>query len=136
MVPYIQKRGLTLDRVFVCWDGGRTAARAIADAMPFLERAKAVDIVIGRRGAQGRHDEVTGAKLSEHLARHGVKANVKRMSKGDIAIEDVILSYAADSGADFMVMGGYGHSRLREFILGGVTRGILASMTVPVLMSH
>jgi nucleotide-binding universal stress UspA family protein len=58
------------------------------------------------------------------------------MAKGDIGNENVMLSYAADSGADFMVMGGYGHSRLREFILGGVTRGILASMTVPVLMSH
>ena len=74
--------------------------------------------------------------MGAHLVRHGVAATVKRVTKGDIAIEDVLLSYAADSGADFMVMGGYGHSRLREFILGGVTRGILASMTVPVLMSH
>ena len=68
--------------------------------------------------------------------RHVVAAQVKRVARGDIATEDVILSYAADSGADFMVMGGYGHSRLREFILGGVTRSILASMTVPVLLSH
>jgi nucleotide-binding universal stress UspA family protein len=135
VVPYIQKRGLTLERVLACWDGGHTAARAIGDAMPFLERAKAVDIVMI---AEERKDDETaaGAKLSEHLVRHGVKANAKHMAKGDIAIEDVILSYAADSGADFLVMGGYGHSRLREFILGGVTRGILASMTVPVLMSH
>jgi nucleotide-binding universal stress UspA family protein len=134
VVPYIQKRGLTLERVLACWDGGHTAARAINDAMPFLERAKAVDIVMVAE--ERKDDETAGAKLSEHLLRHGVKANVKRMAKGDIAIEDVILSYAADSGADFLVMGGYGHSRLREFILGGVTRGILASMTVPVLMSH
>jgi nucleotide-binding universal stress UspA family protein len=74
--------------------------------------------------------------MSDHLARHGVKASGKRLTKGDLAIQDVIVSYAADSGADFMVMGGYGHSRLREFILGGVTRGILSEMTVPVLMSH
>jgi len=74
--------------------------------------------------------------MSEHLARHGIAVDVKRIAKGDLAIEDAILSYAADSGADFMVMGGYGHSRLREFILGGVTRGILATMTLPVLMSH
>jgi nucleotide-binding universal stress UspA family protein len=134
VVPYIQKRGLTLERVLVCWDGGRTAARAIGDAMPFLARAKAVDIVMVAE--ERKDDETPGAKMNEHLARHGVKASVKRMTKGDIAIEDVILSYAADSGADFMVMGGYGHSRLREFVLGGVTRGILASMTVPVLMSH
>jgi nucleotide-binding universal stress UspA family protein len=134
VVPYIQKRGMTLDRVLACWDGSRTAARAIGDAMPLLERAKAVDIVIVAE--ERKSDELTGANMSEHLARHGVRASVKRIAKGDLAIEDVLLSYAADSGADFMVMGGYGHSRLREFILGGVTRGILASMTVPVLMSH
>jgi len=135
VVPYIQKRGLTLERVLACWDGGRTAARAIGDALPFLERAKAVDIVIVAEERKGG-DEINGANMSEHLARHGVTANVKRIAKGDLAIEDVLLSYAADSGADFMVMGGYGHSRLREFILGGVTRGILGSMTVPVMMSH
>ena len=135
VVPYIQKRGLTLERVLACWDGGRTAARAIGDAMPFLERAKAVDLVMVAEERKD-DDEATGARMSEHLARHGVKATIKRMAKGDIAIQDVILSYAADSGADFMVMGGYGHSRLREFILGGVTRGILTEMTVPVLMSH
>jgi len=135
VVPYIQKRGLTLERVLACWDGGRTAARAIGDAMPFLERAKAVDIVIVAEERKGG-DEINGANMSEHLARHGVAANVKRIAKGDLAIEDVLLSYAADSGADFMVMGGYGHSRLGEFILGGVTRGILGSMTVPVMMSH
>jgi nucleotide-binding universal stress UspA family protein len=126
VVPYIQKLGLTLDRVLACWDGGRMSARAIADAMPFLERAKAVDIVIVAE--ERKNDEITGANMTEHLARHGVTANVKRIARGDLAIADVILDYAADSGADFMVMGGYGHSRLREFILG--------SMTVPVLMSH
>jgi nucleotide-binding universal stress UspA family protein len=136
IVPYIQKRGLTLDRVLICWDGSRTAARAVGDAMPFLERAKAVDLVMVAEERKDGDDETSGTHMSQHLARHGVKANIKRMSKGDIAIQDVILSYAADSGADFMVMGGYGHSRLREFILGGVTRGILDEMTVPVLMSH
>jgi nucleotide-binding universal stress UspA family protein len=134
VVPYIQEQGLTLNRVLACWDGGRMSARAIADAMPFLERAKAVDIVIVAE--ERKNDEITGANMTEHLARHGVTANVKRIARGDLAIADVILDYAADSGADFMVMGGYGHSRLREFILGGVTRGILGSMTVPVLMSH
>ena len=134
VVPYIQKSGLTLERVLACWDGGRTAARAIADAMPFLERAKAVDLVIVAE--ERKNDEITGVRTSEHLTRHGVAVSVKRIAKGDLAVQDVILSYAADSGADFMVMGGYGHSRLREFILGGVTRGILNSMTVPVLMSH
>jgi nucleotide-binding universal stress UspA family protein len=134
LVPYIQRSGLTLDRVLVCWDGGRTAARAIADAMPFLERAKAVDVVMVEE--ERKQEAVTGASMIQHLVRRGIRATAKHTAKGDISIENVILSYAADAGADFLVMGGYGHSRLREFILGGVTRGILASMTLPVLMSH
>jgi nucleotide-binding universal stress UspA family protein len=102
--------------------------------MPFLTRAKAVDLVIVAE--ERKNDEVTGVRMSEHLARHGASVSVKRIAKGDLSVQDAILSYAADSSADFMVMGGYGHSRLREFILGGVTRSILNSMTVPVLMSH
>src|SRR5881396_1729839 len=73
VVPYIQKRGLTLERVLACWDGGRTAARAIGDAMPFLERAKAVDIVIVAEAH--KNDEISGANMSEHLTRHGVAAS-------------------------------------------------------------
>jgi nucleotide-binding universal stress UspA family protein len=134
VVPYIQKQGLKLDRVIACWDGGRTAARAIADAMPLLQRAKAVELVIVAE--EHKRVEVHGASMLQHLSRHGISATAKRMSKADLSIDNVILSYAADSGADIMVMGGYGHSRLREFILGGVTRGILGSMTIPVLMSH
>jgi nucleotide-binding universal stress UspA family protein len=134
VVPYIQKEGLTLEHVLVCWDGGRVAARAIADAMPLLERAKTVEVLIVEE--QRKHDEVTGANMVDHLTRHGVTAQLKRTVKGDVTIEDAILDYAADSSADLLVMGGYGHSRLREFVLGGVTRSILGSMTLPVLMSH
>ena len=135
VVPYIQKSGLSLDRVLVCWDGSRTAARAIGDAMPFLERAKAVEIVIVAT-ARAERDEITGAAVGRHLARHSLDVEVKRIVADDIKVADTILSHAADCAADFIVMGGYGHSRLREFILGGATRGILESMTVPVLMSH
>ena len=134
-VPYIQKAGLKLDRVMVCWDGSRAATRAIADAMPFLEKAKQVEIVIVASKA-GKNDEIPGADLGQHLARHGLKVDVKRITSPDIDVTSTILSYAADSSADMIVMGGYGHSRLREFILGGVTRGILETMTVPALMSH
>jgi nucleotide-binding universal stress UspA family protein len=134
-VPFIQKGGLKLDRVMVCWDGGRTAARAVADAMPFLHKAKQVEVVIIATG-RPKSDEVPGADLGQHLARHGLKVEVKRITSPDIDVPSTILSYAADSSADMIVMGGYGHSRLREFVLGGATRGILESMTVPVLMSH
>ncbi len=134
-VPYIQKAGLKLDRVMVCWDGSRAASRAVADSLPFLEKAKQVEIVIVASKA-GKNDEVPGADLGQHLARHGLKVDVKRITSPDIDVPSTILSYAADSSADMIVMGGYGHSRLREFILGGVTRGILETMTVPALMSH
>lgn len=135
MVPYIQKAPLKLDRVMVCWDGSRQAARAIADAMPLLERAGLVEVVIVTN-ERGKKDEIPGADMGQHLARHGLKVDIKRISEGSIDIADALLSHAADFSADFVVMGGYGHSRLREFVLGGVTRSILRSMTAPVLMSH
>ena len=134
-VPFIQKGGLKLDRVMVCWDGSRTATRAIADSLPFLRKAKQVEVVMVANG-RSKSDEIAGADLGQHLARHGLKVEVKRITSPDIDVASTILSYAADSSADMIVMGGYGHSRLREFILGGVTRGLLESMTVPALMSH
>ena len=135
VVPYIQKAPLKLDRVMLCWDGSRAAARAIADAMPLLEQAGRVEIVIVAN-ERGKKDEIEGADMGAHLARHGLNVEVKRTVLGDIDVADVILSHAADAGSDFIVMGGYGHSRLREFVLGGVTRTIFRSMTAPVLMSH
>jgi nucleotide-binding universal stress UspA family protein len=134
-VPYIQNVGLKLDRVMVCWDGSRAATRAIGDSLPFLQKAKQVEVVIVASKAT-KTGELPGVDLGQHLARHGLKVEVKRITSPDVDVPSTILSYAADSSADMIVMGGYGHSRLREFILGGVTRGILESMTVPALMSH
>ena len=135
IVPYIQTESLKLDTVLVCWDGSRAAARALADAGPFLSRAKSLQLVIVE-GEPGKGDESPGADIAQHLARHRLSVNVKRLDRGGIDVPNVILSYAADCSADLIVMGGYGHSRFREFVLGGVTRTMLASMTVPVLMSH
>jgi nucleotide-binding universal stress UspA family protein len=135
VVPYIQKGGLRLDRVMICWDGSRPAARAIADAMPFLARSAAIDVVIVASGRE-KSDEIPGIDMGGHLARHGLKVDVKRIVSTDVDVPNTILSHAADTGADFIVMGGFGHSRLREFVLGGATQGILAAMTVPTLMSH
>ncbi len=135
MVPYIQKAPLKLDNVMVCWDGSRQAARAIGDAMPLLTKAKRVEVVIIANDP-GKQDEIEGVDMGQHLARHGLKVDVQRIPGGDVDVADALLSHAADSGADFMVMGGYGHSRLREFVLGGVTRSIFRSMTVPTLMAH
>jgi nucleotide-binding universal stress UspA family protein len=135
VVPYIQKAPLKLDNVMVCWDGSRQAARAVGDALPLLVKAGRVEIVI-IADERGKQDEIEGADIGQHLARHGLEVDVHRIASGGIDVADALLSHAADSGTDFMVMGGYGHSRLREFVLGGVTRSILGSMTVPVLMAH
>jgi nucleotide-binding universal stress UspA family protein len=135
VVPYVQTRAVTLERVLVCWDGSRPATRAIADALPFLRLAKAIDIV-AVSGERGKGSELVGTNMARHLARHGLKVELKRVSAGDVDVPSAIRAHAAETGADFMVMGGYGHSRLREFILGGVTRTILTSSTIPVLMSH
>ena len=135
LVPYIQKAPLKLDYVVLCWDGSRAATRAIADAMPLLRRAGRVEVLIVSN-ERGKQDEIEGADIAEHLARHDLKVEVRRTVAGDIDVADVILSHTADVGCDFIVMGGYGHSRLREFVLGGVTRSIFRTMTAPVLMSH
>jgi nucleotide-binding universal stress UspA family protein len=135
IVPYIQKAPLKLDRVMVCWDGGRAAARAVGDAMPLLQRAGRVEVVI-IANEPGKQDQIEGADVGAHLARHGLNVEVKRIPLGDIDVANTLLSHAADEDIDCIVMGGYGHARLREFVLGGVTRTILRSITVPVLMSH
>jgi nucleotide-binding universal stress UspA family protein len=135
IVPYIRRNGLRLDRLMVCWDGSRSAARAVGDAMPFIVRAKATEVVIVASEA-AKSDEMPGADIAHHLARHGAKVELRRIVSTQSDVASTILSHAADSSADLLVMGGYGHSRLREFVLGGVTRGILGSMTLPTLLSH
>lgn len=135
VVPYIQRAGLKLDRILLCWDGSHSAARAAADALPFLRRGKLVEVVTVASGP-AKSDEMPGADIAHHLARHNVEVELKRIVTAETDVANTILSHAADSSADFLVMGGYGHSRLREFVLGGMTREILTSMTVPTLMSH
>ncbi len=135
ILPYIQKAPLKLEHVMVCWDGGRAAARAIRDAMPFLQRAGRVEVVI-ISNEPGKQDQIERSDIDAHLARHGLNVVVKRMPLGDVDVASMLLSHAADEDVDFIVMGGYGHSRLREFVLGGVTLSMLRTMTAPVLMSH
>lgn len=135
IVPYIGPAEAKLDSIAIAWDGRREAARAVHDALPLLRRAKTIEIVtVGRIGtAKG---EEAGADLAEALARHGLKVGLQHLDGGGTDVANILLSHAADRGFDMMVMGGYSHSRLREIVLGGATRGMLESMTVPVLMSH
>jgi nucleotide-binding universal stress UspA family protein len=137
IVPYIGAAATVGERVTVAWNASRESARAVGDAMPLLERAKAVTVVsVNPRSDRFGHGEQPGADIGAHLARHGVKVEVERLEARDIDVPNAILSRMADSGSDLLVMGCYGHSRLREMVLGGVTRTILHDMTVPVLMAH
>lgn len=137
MVPYIGAMQAPGRRIVVAWDAGREAARAVNDAMPLLAAADQVLVLIvnPRRGPHG-HGEEPGSDIATHLARHGVKVEVKVVTQRDLTVADVILSRIADETVDLVVMGAYGHARLREMVLGGVTREMFRSMTVPLFMSH
>lgn len=135
IIPYIGAGEAIGRRVLVAWDGGREATRAVNDALPLLERAHAVT-VLTINPSKGRHGERPGADLGLHLARHGIRVDVAHIEARDLSVGDALLSRAADDGADLLVMGAYGHSRMREWVLGGATRQILGEMTVPVFMSH
>ena len=123
------------ERVLVAWNRTREASRAVHDALPILTRAKSVQI-LEVNPPSGKEPHIAGADIALHLARHGVAAEVQAATVSDIETGATILSRAADLGSDLVVMGAYGHSRLRELTLGGVTRHLLRHMTVPVLMSH
>ena len=133
-VPYIHTAALNLRHVTVCWDGSRAATRAIADAMPFLERAKHIDIVV-MESERPKSEDFPRLDMASHLSRHGLKAELKRIQL-NMDVGNTILNYATDTSTDLIVMGGYGHSRIRDFILGGATRSLLEKMTAPTLMSH
>lgn len=137
LVPYAGAPTTPPQTAMVAWDGSATASRAVHDALPLLANAKSVVVFVadaGKRGAD--HGAEPGSDIALHLARHGVNAEVSRVSGSDIDIGNLMLSRAADFGADLIVMGGYHHSRLREYFLGGVTKTILEEMTVPVFMAH
>jgi nucleotide-binding universal stress UspA family protein len=138
VVPYIQKEGLNLDHMVCCWDGSRAAARAINDALPLLIKAITVDLLIVlNEKTTSAGNEIRGVEIAKHLARHDVKVQIVTVPAADIEVTNAILSYVADVSGTLIVMGGYGHhARLREVILGGVTRDMLKTMTVPVFMSH
>ncbi len=137
-VPYAGKFDTVGTRVAVAWNGSIEASRAIAAALPMLKKAQAVQVVVfDTERTPLVHGEQPGADIALHLARHGVKVEVSQQTTDSgIDIGNALLSHLADTGADLLVMGGFGHSRFREVVLGGVTRTVLQSMTVPVLMAR
>jgi nucleotide-binding universal stress UspA family protein len=135
VVPRYGQYPIVGERVLVAWNRTREATRAVHDALPLLTGAKSVTVMeVNPRAGESPH--ISGVDIATHLARLGVKAEVSSTVADDIEVGDAILSRVADLGADLLVMGAYGHSRLREYTFGGVTLHILKHMTVPVLMAH
>jgi nucleotide-binding universal stress UspA family protein len=137
VIPYIGAQDTLGQRVLVAWNARREAVRAVNDALPILQGAEnvsvlAVDPPVGEAG----EGAIPCVDICHHLARHGVHAEARSTPGADIEVGNILLSLAADLGIDLIVMGAYGHSRLRETVLGGVTRHMLHHMTVPIFMSH
>jgi Universal stress protein UspA and related nucleotide-binding proteins len=136
-VPYIGAPADTGSRIVIAWNASREAARAVADALPFLQQAEVVSVVsIDERRGESEERSRSAADLCGYLEDHGVVAKPQLLYADTLSAADALLSYIADVGANLLVMGCYGHTRLREFVLGGMTRDILRHMTVPVLLSH
>ena len=137
VVPYTAHQSQIGRRVMVAWRATREATRAVHDAMPILEQAEEVIVYsVNPPGRPDDQDYIAGSGICEHLSRHGVNATPRHIVAPDMQVSDSILSAISDNGINFLVMGGYGHSRLRELAFGGATRDIMRSMTCPTMMSH
>jgi nucleotide-binding universal stress UspA family protein len=135
--PYTGVDGPIGERVLIAWKDSRESARAVADALPILKDAKKVlAVAIAPTEEETLKDLVTDKQIEGFLARHGIQAQVKRVVAPDISAGELLLSHAADIGADLIVMGGYSRPRFTQLVWGGASKLILSSMTVPVLMSH
>jgi nucleotide-binding universal stress UspA family protein len=135
ILPSVGRFATIGKRILVAWNLSSEASRAVTDAIPLLRLADQVH-VMAVNPRPDEHGEVPGADIGLYLARHGVQVHVKADQGAEIDVGNELLSRAADLDVDLIVMGSYGHSRLTEWVLGGATRTILTSMTVPVFMSH
>ncbi len=137
VVPYTNT-SVAFDHIVIAWDGSATAAKAARAALPLLPRARRLTVLVIEKAGARRSVSAgePGAEVATYLARHGLEVTIDTVTGTPISIADTMLNYVSDHGVDLIVMGGYGHSRLREFVFGGATREILTSMTAPILMAH
>ena len=134
LVPFIGGKTSEPKNVLIGWDGSTTATKAVHAALPILERADWITVLVIEKKANGEMQP--GADLATYLARHNMNVTIEVITKPQTSIGDTLLNHVTDNNDDLVVMGGYGHSRMREFLFGGATRDILGAMTVPVLMAH
>ncbi|MEQ1612209.1 MAG: universal stress protein [Hyphomicrobiaceae bacterium] len=138
IVPHIGRFEMPVRKAVIAWDGGKKAVRAVNDAIPLLEGrgGEVIILVINADQRRGAHGDNPGADIAGHLLRHGITAKIEKQIISEVSIDAAILNYLTDASADLLIMGAYGHSRLRERAFGGVTSMILQQMTTPVLMSE
>lgn len=137
LIPRGAKLNVPMRRVVVAWKPTGEASRALHDALPLLANASEIDVlVVDPRVTEGQHGQQPGADIAVHLARHGLKVNVVSQPKAGLSVGGNVLMHVQDVDADLLVMGGYGHARWREVVLGGATNSVLEGATRPVLFSH
>ena len=135
-MPYIGAHHVPFKKAMIAWDGSPTANRAIHDVLPLLEQVPEVMLLVITGKSKTARGELLVDTMASHLQRHGVNASVYRQSAGTFDVPTLILNEIAENGVDLLVMGGYGTPSLQQKIFGGVTRTLLSSMIVPVVMSH
>jgi nucleotide-binding universal stress UspA family protein len=136
VIPYTGQFSSIGRRVLIGWNGSREATRAVHDAIPLIRPEAAVTLLSIGAESSGSPEQLTTVDIAAHLARHGLRVTSTSLARAEVRDEDLLLNQASDIGADLLVIGGYGHTRLREIVLGGVTRSLMKKMVTPVLMSH
>jgi len=136
-MPYIGAHRIPCQNAMIAWDGTPAATRSVHDSLPLLTGMQEVIVLVVKEGKKKTaKGEPMVEELNQHLIHHGVKSNIKRINSGTFDVPTVILNEIAENGIDLLVMGGYGTPSLKQKIFGGVTRTLLSSMIIPVIMSH
>ena len=137
LVPEVERpKSIVFNRILVAWNASRESTRAVAEAMPYLRIAKDVSVVMVTEEPRKQMEGSVGEAIKKHLKHHGVAAELHRVKCRNGNVGETLLAEAKKARSDLIVLGGYGHTRLREMLLGGVTYHLMHNSPVPLLMAH